>query len=597
MRHGSSQRFACRNDAAHQSLPNNVRYIFGLLTASVLIASSAAEASENTGAITLEDVTEPAGIVFQHDNGRQGDWQYTEIVGGGCGILDFDDDGRQDLIFVQSGAIPTQPADADAPDRSASGGSRLYRNVTPRGEDGVRFQDITEAAGLNAFGYGMGVAAGDLTGDGRVDLYITNYGPNTLWRNNGDGTFTDITTRAGVGDPAWSTSASVVDIDQDGDLDLYVANYVQYDPRVNPKCYAASTRRDYCGPAVFAPAPDTLYLGDGRGGFEDGSDNLAGGEPLRGMGVITADFDGDRRTDIYVANDGDPNLLWRNRGDGHFNESAWPSGTAVNRDGRMEAGMGVEAADLDGDGMLDLFVTHLTGESNTYYRNLGGGLFEDGTAAVSLGAPSLPYTGFGVGAADFDLDGWLDVFVANGAVRVIESQREAGIRYPLREPDQVFRNRQGTDFEDVTDRLGESLGPPAVGRGTAFGDLDNDGLMDVLVCNNHDRPRLYLNRSTREHRWLGVRATTGNPARDALGATAAIVDDNHPRLMRRVATDGGYLSAHDPRVVFGLGDDAREHHDVLITWPDGGRERFTDVPVDTYTNLHQGDGSSWHDTE
>lgn len=582
-------------DAVHHGLRRGAWFASGMLLAAVLVAPSSA--AENARTIALQDVTDSAGIAFRHDNGGLGDWQYTEIVGGGCGILDFDNDGRQDLVFVQSGALPVQPADANPPERSASGGSRLFRNVTPRGDSLVRFEDVTENAGFKAMGYGMGLATGDFTGNGYSDLYITNYGPNTLWRNNGDETFTDVTERAGVGDPSWSTSAGAVDVDRDGNLDLYVVNYVEYDPRVNPKCYAASTRRDYCGPAVFEPAADTLYLGNGRGGFEDASTLLAGSDPLRGLGVVAADLSGDRRQDIYVANDGDPNLFWRNQGNGRLRDVAWPSGTAVNRDGRMEAGMGVDAADLDGDGALDLVVTHLTGESNTYYRNLGGGLFEDDTGTMSLAAASLPYTGFGIGTADFDLDGWLDLFVVNGAVRVIESQREAGVQYPLREPDQIFRNNGGNGFEDVTARLSDALGPPAVGRGAAFGDLNNDGLMDALVCNSHDRPRLYLNRSAGEHRWLGVRATTGDPARDALGATTAIVDNGNPRLLRRVATDGGYLSAHDPRVVFGLGDDRREHHDVLVDWPDGQRERFTDIPANRYSTLHQGGGTVWKDTE
>lgn len=560
--------------------------------AAILAATSATAAAEPAGSVALEDVTDSAGIAFRHDNGRKGNWEYPEIVGGGCGMLDYDDDGFQDLIFVQSGALPNQPADAAPPDRS-SGGSRLYRNMTGGRDAAVTFEDVTESAGLAALGYGIGVATGDFNGDGRVDLYLTNYGANSLWGNNGDGTFSDITAQAGVGDPRWSTSASASDFDQDGDLDLYVVNYVHYDPRVNPKCYAPSTRRDYCGPAVFDPAPDSLYLGDGEGGFEDASARLQGGAALRGLGVVSGDFDDDGRPDIYVANDGDPNLMWRNQGGGGFREVAWPSGTAVNRDGRMEAGMGVQAADFDGDGALDLFLSHLASESNTYYRNQGGGLFEDATAAMGLGAPSLTHTGFGAGTVDFDLDGWLDLFVTNGAVRVIESQREAGLDYPLRESDLVFRNRGGRGFENITARLTESLGPPAVGRGAAFGDVNNDGLEDVLVCNSHAPPRLLLNRSDTGHRWLGVRVTTGEPARDALGATVAVVDDGAPGLLRRVATDGSYLSAADPRVVVGLGDDSRTRRDVLVTWADGQRERFNDIATNTYTTLHRGDGEAW----
>lgn len=553
--------------------------------------------AQDGGSIALEDVTEAAGIEFRHDTGLAGDWHYPEIVGGGCGVLDYDGDGWLDLVFVQSGAVPQKPGDADPPDRSKGGGSRLYRNLSGDREGSLRFNDVTEAAGLKAHGYGMGVATGDFTGDGRVDLYITNYGPNTLWRNEGDGTFTDITSHAGVGDPGFGTSASAADLDGDGHLDLYVVNYVEYDPVENPKCYAPSTRRDYCGPAVFPAQPDRLYFGRGGGEFRDGAGALEDTAARRGLGVVSADLDGDGRLDLYVANDGDANLLWHNRGDGRFAEHAWPSGTAVNRDGQMEAGMGVEAADLDGDARVDIFLTHLTGESNTYYRNLGDGLFEDDTATAGLAAPSLPYTGFGTGAVDLDLDGRLDLFVANGAVRVIESQREAGVAYPLRQPDLVLRNVDGRGFENVTPHLADALGPPAVGRGTAIGDVDNDGREDVLVCNGHDRPRLYINRGDSGHAWLGLRITTGEPPRDALGATAALLEDGEPARPRRVATDGGYLSAHDPRVIFGLGEDDRERRNVLVTWPDGERERFSEVPVNAYSTLHRGGGEPWRDGE
>lgn len=575
----------------------NHRFTAALLPVLVFaVSASPGEARAQAGDIALTDITEAAGITYRHDNGRQGDWQYPEIVGGGCGMLDFDSDGRLDLVFIQSGAVPRNPADADAPDRSG-GGSRLYRNVTPEGDGAVRFVDVTTDAGLEAHGYGMGVATGDFTGDGHVDLYITNFGPNTLWRNDGNGGLTDITAEAGVGDPGFSTSAAAGDVDRDGDLDLYVVNYVAYDPAVNPECYAPSTRRDYCGPAVFAPEADTLYLNEGGGRFREAGDRLDGGDPKRGLGVVIADLDGDHWPDIYVANDGDANLFWRNRGGGRFEEYAWPSGLAVNRDGQMEAGMGVAAADFDGDGRLDLFLTHLTGESNTLYRNRGEALFEDETAALGLAAPSLPHTGFGTGAADLDLDGWPDLFVANGAVRVIETRRGEDPAYPLQEPDLVFRNRGGEGFENVTGPLREALGPPAVGRGAAFGDVNNDGRPDLLVCNSHDAPRLYRNDGARGRAWLGARLTTGDPPRDAIGAIAAILRDGEPGPLRRVATDGSYLSASDPRVVFGLGDDAAEELDLLVTWPDGSRERFPAVPTNAYTTLQQGEGEAPGNTE
>jgi len=549
------------------------------------------------GDIRFDDVTDQVGIRFSHDNGRQGDWQYPEILGGGCGLVDVDNDGRLDIILVQSGPLPRKANDRNPPDRQPEGGSRLYANRSEIVENGplsLRFEDITETSKLRAFGYGMGVAAGDLTGNGYPDLYLTNYGPNQLWRNNGDGTWTDITAASGTGDSDFGVSASIADLNDDGRLDLFVVNYVEHDPERNPTCLAPTTRRDYCGPSVFPAASDRLFINQDGTRFTDRTDPaLTDNKPLRGLGVVIADLDDDNLPDIFVANDGDANQFWKNLGNGRFSEQALAAGTAVNRHGQMEAGMGIGLADYNDDGRWDLFLSHLDGESNTLYRNLGDGLFVDDTAAAGLLVPSLPFTGFGTGFADFDLDGRLDLFVANGAVRVEEEQRDSGIDYPLRQTDLVFRNLDGRRFANVTAQAGPALSHPGVGRGAAFGDLNNDGRTDVLLCENHGPARLLINQTNTDHHWLGLRLLTGQPARDALGARIGLVRDNQVRHWRRAASDGSYLVANDPRVIFGLGNDTRAEHIVEVHWPDGSTERFSDLQIDRYHTLEQGQGDRY----
>lgn len=546
---------------------------------SLLLACLSTLAPASAGAMQFADITAESGIDFRHDNGLSGDWHYPEIVGGGCGLVDYDGDGRLDIVFVQSGAVPRKLGDADPPARSSS---QLYRNISENGR--IRFDNVTGPSGFGARGYGMGVAAGDLTGNGHPDLYITNYGPNTLWRNNGDGTFTDIGEASGTADEAFSASAAIADLDGDGLLDLFVTNYVDYDPENNPTCLAESTRRDYCGPSVFEPARDALFLNLGAGRFRDATTEWLGEHPpLRGLGVAVADFDADGRPDVFVANDGDMNQFWRNEGD-RLVEDALFTGTAVNRHGQMEAGMGIGIADVDGDTDWDLLLTHLTGESNTLYRNSGKGDFADDTAAWGLHATTLPFTGFGVTLSDFDRDGRPDLLVANGAVRVIEARRLAGGEFPLAQRDQLFRNSDGRRFEPMLAQ--DPVLAPAVGRGLATGDIDNDGRLDALICNNHGTPRLLHNRSAVEGSWVGLRLVTGSPARDALGAVGQLAGGEAQR--QRAATDSSYLSSRDPRLLFALPTGDQEAT-VDILWADGESERFEALGAGRYHTLRQGE--------
>ena len=559
------------------------------------------------GAAWFTDRAQEAGIDFVHFSGASGQLYVSEVLGPGAAMFDFDDDGDLDVYIVQGRMLhPGAAIDpATAPSEGAPPGDRLYRNDLVAHADGtrtLRFTDVTEGSGLYARSYGMGVAAGDVDNDGRVDLYRTALGPNQLFRNNGDGTFTDVTGQAGVGDPRWSVSASFADLDRDGWLDLFVGNYV--DHRLDapqPECFTRTGERDYCGPSAFASVPDRLFRNRGDGTFVDVT--AAAGvarEYGAALGVAAFDADGDGWTDVYVANDGEPNQLWMNRGNGTFTNGALLAGAALNDSGRTEGSMGVDAGDFDGDGDDDLFMTHLTRETNTLYVNDGLGLFEDRTAMMGLGAPSLAYTGFGTAWLDFDNDGWLDLLVVNGAVQG-SHRRFAGGRAPdapagasgapaLDQPNQLFRNLGNGRFDEVTRRAGPVFGLSEVSRGAAFGDIDNDGDVDVLVTNNAGRARLLINEVDNRDRWIGLRLVGGAGRRDMLGARVGVFRDGPP-LWRRVRADGSYASANDPRVLVGLGDAAAVRR-VRVVWPSGREEDWTDLPVDRWLTLEEGTGGS-----
>ena len=351
------------------------------------------------------------GLRFTYSTRQTGELYFPEIMGGGAALFDFDNDGDLDVFVVQG-----HPFKIGSPDPGPPGWGRLFRNdlITPQGRNPLpSFVDVTAESGIRATGYGMGVATGDFDNDGRVDLYLAKYGhfgANQLWRNNGDGTFTDVTVAAGMGSSprwsSWSSGATFVDLDRDGWLDLYVLYYVDYSVADDVRCYAPSSRRDYCGPSTFKPVPDHLLRNRRNGTFEDVS--VPSGIGLKagpGLGAVADDFDGDGWPDLFVANDGAANFLWINQKNFTFREDGLLAGVALNASGKPEAGMGVAVGDIDGDGRDDLLITHLTGETNTFYLNLGGGLFEDATARSGLGAPSLPFTGFGTGWLDVDDDG------------------------------------------------------------------------------------------------------------------------------------------------------------------------------------------------
>jgi enediyne biosynthesis protein E4 len=526
------------------------------------------------------DIAKETGLEFTHWNGMTGEHYFVEPVGPGAALFDADGDGDLDVYLVQGNLLnpvggDRNEAQAVYPPPAKQGG-RLFRNdlvVTPDGKRRIHFTDVSEASGLKATGYGMGVATGDIDNDGRVDLYLTNFGSNQLWRNisgKGDIRFEDTTAgSSGIDDPRWSTSASFADLDKDGWLDLVVINYVKFRLENHKSCRSPGGRADFCGPQSYDGEGDRIFRNRGDGTFVDvsGSAGILD-SPSSGLGVVIADLDLDNWPDIYVANDLRRNFLWRNegaaadskKGSMHFDNEGLERGAAVSMLGRSQASMGVIATDLDNDGDDDLFMAHLSGDTNTTYIN------------------------------DYDNDGWVDILVANGEVRVIEAETLKGDPYPLRQPNQLFHNNKGK-FTDVSSQAGSVFALSEVSRGLAVGDIDNDGLGDVLVANNSGPTRLLHNVSPGQNGWLGLRLLLSKDGRDAIGAKVKVTLGDGRMLWRRVATDGSYLSAGDPRILLGLGS-KHEPVRVRVIWPDRHVEEWKGLAPDRYHTLVAGQGQS-----
>jgi hypothetical protein len=530
---------------------------------------------------------------FVHDNGMSGRYFMPEIMGPGVGLLDYDNDGDMDVYFPQGHTLGRDGA-ARAPspgaDLSAQRG-RLYRNDLIVDGDGVpvlRFTDVTEASGIVAGEYGMGVAAGDIDNDGWVDLYLTSFGRNQLFRNLGNGVFLDVTKHSGTDHRGWTVSASFLDYDRDGLLDLFLGNYLLYTVASDKECYSSAGTRNYCGPEMYRAEPDRLFHNVGGGRFVDVTDSsLLGRTAGAALGVATADYNGDGWIDIYVANDGSENHLWVNQRNGTFTNTALVAGAALPLEGQPEASMGVDAGDFDNDGDEDLFMTELNGEGANLYVNDGAGTFEDQAAASGLGPATLRYTGFGTAWLDFDNDGWLDVLSANGLVGAVGLQRSSGA-FPYAQRLTLFRNLGSGRFESVAARAGAVFQNEAVGRGAAFGDIDNDGDIDVVVANAAGPAQLLVNRLEPKH-WLGLRLVGERVPRDMVGARVTVATAGGRTLWRRARADGSYASSNDPRVLVGLGDSS-SGVSVTVRWPSGDTEEWSGLAVDRWTTLREGTG-------
>ena len=546
-------------------------------------------------AFLFRDVAEAVGIRFQHDPAATKQKYFPEIMGSGVALIDYNNDGALDIFVVQGAPVdPHQkPGDRLFPHPAGQKpGCRLFRNDLAR-TGHLHFTDVTEQAGLGHLhlGYGMGVAVGDYDNDGFSDLYVTGYGHSILLHNNGKGAFSDVTAWAQVGDDGnWATSAAFVDYDHDGRLDLVVANYVDFTVAGNRECVSLAGPPDYCGPSSYKGVAPRLYHNLGGGRFADvtRSSGLAAARGA-GLGVSCADLDGDGWPDIFLANDQSANTLWINLHNGKFREEALPAGCAgYSVDGHPQANMGLAVGDIDNKGSEDVLITHLITEGATLFRNDGHANFSEVTADAGLRDATVPLTGFGADWFDYDNDGRLDLFIANGAVAI--EAKQLGTAWPFQQTNQLFHNEgPGKRFTDMTVRAGPAGEWRGVGRGAAFGDLDNDGRMDVVVTNNNGPLRLLLNQSDRRQHWLEVRLEGVKCNRMGLGAKVAIVRKGQNPVWRRCHTDGSYCSASDSRVHFGLGVYPGLEA-VLVQWPHGALERWENIRADQQIKLREGTG-------
>jgi hypothetical protein len=564
----------------------------------ILAVSALAVHAENPAspADLFVDRAEELGIDFVHFAGVSGEYYIVEISGPGCGLLDYDNDGDLDLYLIQGRMLGPDKSIEDAdlpPQKGYLLRDRLYRNDLVAKADGTRklsFTDVTEASGIRADGYGVGVTVADYDNDGWLDIFLTNFGPNQLWRNKGDGTFEEVIKATGTDDSRWNSGATFLDFDRDGLLDLFVGCYLDFSYEKHKICRLPSGIPGYCAPEAYSAVTNRLYRNRGDGTFVDRS--LEAGvrhEAGKALGVMAADFNLDGWMDVYVANDMLPNHMWINQRDGSFVNDGLLGGTAVNADGRSESSMGVDAADFDDDGDEDLFMTHLGYQTNTLYINDGKGLFDDRTTTSGLGPPSVGRTSWGVRFFDYDNDGLLDLMTASGDVFVIEALARQNEPFPMHQPNQLFRNTGSGRFEDVTATAGSVFELSEVSRGLAFGDVDNDGDTDVLVENCNGRARLLVNTVGSANHWLGLRLVAGAPPVDQIGAWVGVHRKGRPTMWRRVRTDGSYASANDPRLLYGL-DGSPAIDRVEVRWPDGAVESWSEVAVDRYTTLTKGGG-------
>jgi hypothetical protein len=524
--------------------------------------------------VTFTDITAPAGITFKHV--ASPDKKYiVESMSGGVAFFDYDNDGDADIYLVDSLTV-------DLVKSKGKTKSDLYRN-----DGNGKFTEVAEKAGVSDIGWGMGVAIGDYNNDGFEDLYVTCLGPDKLFKNNGNGTFTDVTDKAGVSDRRWSTGASFLDYDRDGDLDLFVVNYVDFDINNLPEFGQGQTCQYksipvQCGPRGLKGAGDSLFRNNGNGTFTDVTKQAGVSDPdgFYGLGVMTSDFDDDGLVDIFVANDSTPNFHYRSNGDGTFKEIGFTAGTAVNENGSEQGSMGVTAGDYDHDGRIDLFITNFADEYNTLYHNDGPNSFTDLSYAAKVAAVSLPHVGWGTKFFDYDNDGWVDIFVANGHV------------YPqlpsYRQPRLVHHNNRNGTFTEVAAEFGNVLTENRASRGVAFGDIDNDGDIDLLVADLDGPPQLLRNDNGNANNSILIKTVGVKSNRSGIGARVKVVSGDLTQV-DEVRSGDSYISQSDRRLHFGL--EKRTKVDLIeVRWPSGTVDKISGIGVDRIITIKEGQG-------
>jgi enediyne biosynthesis protein E4 len=516
-----------------------------------------------------------SGINWTHTAGHSAQKYLPETTGAGCAFLDYDNDGWMDIYLVNSGRC-----DFYNPDPPLS--NALYHN----NRDGT-FTDVTQKAGVGAGGYGQGVAVGDYNADGFPDLYVTQYGRSILYRNNGDGTFTDVTEKTGVAAPGWASSAVWFDYDNDGRLDLFVCQFVEFSQSKSKDCRAGEdAKRGYCIPHLYRPTANWLFHNNGDGTFTDVSKATGISDHLgKAWGVVATDLNNDGRMDLFVANDTVANFLFMNRKDGKFQEIAEPAGVAYSAEGRPRSGMGLDSADWNEDGWMDLFVANIDGEMYSIYQNNRDETFDDQALATGIGQATRLMSGWGLKFLDFDNDGNLDLFLANGNPDDLIESLHPAVKY--REPMLLFHN-SSSRLQNVSQQSGPVFSRPLSARGLAIGDFNNDGGVDVLISCNNEPPLLLKNKIGSQNHWLGIKLIGKKANIDAVGARITYQAGDLKRSRMKVG-GGSYLSSHDPRMVLGIGK--REKFDwIEIKWPQPSNlvQRFTEVPVDRYITIHEG---------
>jgi enediyne biosynthesis protein E4 len=539
-----------------------------------------AAAPQSQSPVVFADATAEARLDFRHAASPTSQKYLPETMGGGVALLDFDADGRLDVFFTNGARLEDPMPKGARPDkRDPRYWDRLFRQRP----DGT-FEDATERAGVRGSGYSMGAAAADYDNDGHTDLYVTAVGANTLYRNRGDGSFEDVTRRTSAAGSGWSTSAGWFDYDADGRLDLFVARYMDWDFERGGAFYCGDPKfRAYCHPDNFKGAPNLLLRQKADGTFEDVSERTGVADPEgKALGVAFADFDADNRTDVFVANDSVRQSLYRNRGDGTFEDVALLSGAAYDENGKTFAGMGVDAADYDGDGLADVFITALSNETYPLYRNNGDLTFTYATQASGVGQITVLYTGWGTGFRDFDSDGRRDIFVAQGHVLDTIERTTSYLKY--RQAPLLMMNRAaargGASFADVSASAGAPFRAPLAAHGAAFGDVDNDGDTDVVLAQT-DGPAMLLRNGGTKNRWLGLALAGTRSNRPAFGARVVVTDSDGRRQTVEATNAGSYLSSHDPRVLVGLGA-AAGVRSIEIRWPGGQRQTISNPQIDRY---------------